>query len=122
MTSMDHHFGATGIVRNPRAVREADPLPRLLTQLLDRAGQPATVERAVSRPWASALFEGRRHIIGLRITGEDFPDRGHAFLSGLDEAEWTLPEHFVADIDMDECTIRDDHLWLELFVLTIRDW
>lgn len=123
MTSVDHGFAATNIIRN-KAIgkRSDDPLPRLLVQLLERAGQPATIERAVSRPWASALFEGRRHMIRLRMTGVDGPERGRTFRHGLADAEWSLSGHFVADIVIDDGDTDGDSLWLDLSVLTIRDW
>jgi len=123
MTSMDHGYGSANLIRNKGiGNRQDDPLPRLLAQLLDRAGQPATVERATSRPWASALFEGRRHVIRLRLSGADFPERGTAFMHGLADAEWVLPGHFVADISVDDGDADMDSVWLELSALTIEDW
>ncbi|HKY80216.1 MAG TPA: hypothetical protein VJM09_01940 [Sphingobium sp.] len=123
MTSMDT-VGLHGIlVRNGnKEPRGADPLPRLLAQLLDRAGGPATVERATSRPWASALFQGRRHVIILRLTGADAAERRDRFMLGLEEAEWTLPRHFVADITVDESRSAAEEEWLKLSALTIEDW
>jgi len=123
MTSMDHAFDAPNLIRNKGiGNRRASPLPPLLAQLLDRAGQPAIVERAVSRPWASALFEGQRHMIRLRLSGDDFPERGTAFMAGLADAEWTLPGHFVADISVDDGDADMESVWLELSALTIEDW
>ncbi|MEC3909971.1 hypothetical protein U5A82_05630 [Sphingobium sp. CR2-8] len=123
MTSADHHFGPSNLIRNQGiGNRQDDPLPRLLSQLLDKAGQPAMIERAVSRPWASALFEGRRHIIRLRMSGDDFPNRGTAFMRDVEDAEWSLPGHFVADVHIDDGDANDEGVWLELSVLTIRDW
>jgi hypothetical protein len=104
----------------PRA--QADPLPRLLDQLLARAGQPATVERASSRPWASALFEGRRHVIRLRLAGSDGDARAETFATGIDAAEWTLAGHFVADISVDGSGVDEGGAWLDLSALTIEDW
>ncbi|WP_420143324.1 hypothetical protein [Sphingobium sp.] len=123
MTSAEHGFGAIAPVRpQPYVPRHDDPLPRLLVQLIARMGEPTDIERAVSRPWASALFEGRRHEIRLRISGDDFPARGMAFLKGLREAEWPLPGHFVADIDVDGGDGDMDSAWIDLSILTIRDW
>lgn len=123
MTSLDHHFGITNIIRNKGiGNRRDDPLPQLLKQLLERAGQPTIVESAVSRPWSSALFEGRRHIVRLHLTGDDFPARGMAFVHGLADAEWVLPGHFIADITLDDGDADDESVWLALSILTIRDW
>ena len=70
MTSADMLRRNANLIRNrEKERREADPLAQLLVQLIARIGEPATVERAVSRPWASALFEGRRHVILLRVAG-----------------------------------------------------
>ncbi|MBZ9647430.1 hypothetical protein K9B33_07740 [Sphingobium sp. 3R8] len=123
MTSMDHGFGAANLIRN-KAIgnRRTNPLPSLLAQLLVRAGQPAIVERAVSRPWASALFEGQRHNVRLRLSGDDFPERGTAFMTGLADVEWALPGHFVADISVDDGDADMESVWLELSALTIEDW
>lgn len=123
MTSIDH-------IRQPRNRNEndesrlqgKDPLPRLLAQLLARAGEPAVVERATSRPWASALFQGRRHVIAIRLSGPDARERRLAFAAGLEEAEWTLRRHFVADIAIDDSRSAPAEEWIELSALTIEDW
>jgi len=100
MTSIDIKAAATNLLRNGEGAGQGrDPLPRLLAQLVERAGDPATVERAVSRPWASALFQGRRHIIALSLTG-----------------------HFVADISIDDSYPIAGGKWIELSALTIEDW
>ena len=123
MTSADHHFATINIIQNQAiGKRSTDPLPRLLAQLIERTGEPATVERAVSRPWASALFEGRRHIVRMHLGGSDPQSRLASFRRGLADAEWSLTGHFVADIHVDDHGVVDDGLWLELSALTIRDW
>ncbi|WP_255326372.1 hypothetical protein [Sphingobium sp. EM0848] len=99
-----------------------DPLPRLLVQLLERAGAPVTVERATSRPWASALFQGRRHVVALLLAGPDAAARRTAFLEGIEEAEWSLTGHFVADISIDDNHALPGGEWIELSALTIEDW
>lgn len=122
MTSMDPHFTAPNLIQNQViGSRPADPLPRLLAQLLERAGGPAMVERAASRPWSSALFEGRRHVIVLRLTGPDAGERHARFIAGLGSTEWLLPGHFVADISVDEEYVKADDALLELCALTIQD-
>lgn len=90
--------------------------------MIERAGQPTTILRAASLPWASALFEGRRHVVRLLIDGPDFAERCGAFMEGLDSAQWSLTGHFVADISIDDAGIDDDGAWLELSALTIEDW
>jgi len=123
MTSIDMNAANANLVRNGEPTAKArDPLPRLLTQLLERAGAAATVERAASRPWASALFQGRRHAIGLRFTGPGAAERCAAFADGIEEAEWSLAGHFVADISIDDRHPVPGSEWIELSALTIEDW
>lgn len=123
MTSMDHLAFRHGDHENAaKRSGNKDPLPRLLAQLINRAGGNATVERATSRPWASALFQGRRHLIALKICGPDAMARRVQFATGLEEAEWTLPRHFVADITIDACKSSPDEERIELSALTIEDW
>ncbi|MCI4591417.1 hypothetical protein MOK15_15130 [Sphingobium sp. BYY-5] len=123
MTSIDPLFARANLVRS-HAIgnRSADPLPRLLAQLVARAGSPTMIERATSRPWASALFEGRRHVIRLKLEGSDAAARQIRFIDGLEDAEWTLPDHFVADICVDALGEEADRSWIDLSALTIRDW
>ena len=123
MTSMDHHPHSRNCIPNEaKRPGGSDPLPRLLAQLIDRAGMPSTIERAVSRPWASALFQGRRHVISLRLAGADAAERRARFAAGLEEAEWILHRHFVADICIDDSRSEGEEEWLELSALTIEDW
>lgn len=124
MTSMRHPRTATISVENRESGRAApDPLPRLLAQLIDRAGDPCLIVRATSRAWASALFQGRRHVILIQIGGSDAAARKARFADGLADAEWALPRHFVADIVIDDVSCAPDGaLWIELSALTIEDW
>lgn len=123
MTSAHHEFGTRNLIRNqPIGNRRGDPLPRLLDQMLARAGEPTVIERATSRPWASALFEGRRHIIRLRFSGADYLARCDVFLTDIDAKEWRLGSHFVADVSIDDGDADNESIWVELSVLTIQDW
>ena len=123
MTSMDPIGRQNNLIPNEAiGLRGKDPLPRLLVQLLERAGDPSVIERATSRPWASALFQGRRHIISLRLAGPDAAARRTRFVEGLEDAEWILPRHFVADISVDESGSMAGEEWIELSALTIEDW
>ncbi|EQB01761.1 hypothetical protein V475_08370 [Sphingobium baderi LL03] len=123
MTSMDHVFSTRNLVQN-KAIgkRSDDPLPRLLLQLLERAGPDTIVGRASSRPWASALFQGRRHVIILALRGADAAVRAARFAQGIEEAQWSLHRHFVADIAVDDQRPIDGGTEIELSVLTIEDW
>jgi hypothetical protein len=123
MTSIDHPFARNNLFGNEaKAVRMRDPLPRLLTRITARAGEHAVIVQSASRPWSSALFEGRRHIIVLRIEGSDARERAAAFAADVGEAEWTLSGHFVADITVDARWRDEGAEVLELSALTIEDW
>ncbi|KEQ51923.1 hypothetical protein [Sphingobium chlorophenolicum] len=123
MTSVDMTASTGNLVRNGEAVKARDPLPRLLAQLIERAGASVTVERAASRPWASALFQGRRHVVALKLAGADAAERRAAFVEGIGEAEWNLAGHFVADISIDDNSpVPGGGEWIELSALTIEDW
>lgn len=123
MTSIDMNASNGNLVRNGESAAKArDPLPRLLAQLLERAGTPVTVDRAASRPWASALFQGRRHVVALTLAGPDAAERRATFIEGIEEAEWNLTGHFVADISVDGNRPTPGGEWIELSALTIEDW
>jgi len=123
MTSIQSLTHPDNLVRNGESsARSRDPLPRLLLQIIARAEGPVVVERATSRPWASALFQGRRHVIMLRLTGVDAAERRDRFMEGIEEAEWSLGSHFVADLTVDMMLTTDQGEQIELSALTIEDW
>jgi hypothetical protein len=68
-------------------MRRADPHRALIRALLTRHPE-LVVEEARTEPWASVTFTGMRHV--LRCAPID--------LEGLDEAEFALPDHVLADI------------------------
>lgn len=100
----------------------ADPLPRLLRQLMARAGEHTQCLRVASRPWASALFQGRRHVIEIQLTGSHAQAHADRFAEGLEEAQWSLVGHFVADIMIDARENGTDGVTLTVSALTIEDW
>lgn len=59
-----------------------------------------TPERLRSRSWASATFTGVRHEISFRLEGEGANEAADAFLEGLEEREFDLRGHILADIAM----------------------
>ncbi|AJR24467.1 MULTISPECIES: hypothetical protein [Sphingobium] len=122
MTSIHVNAPIRNLLQNEGAAKARDPLPRLLSQLIARAGGTVMVERAVSRPWASALFQGRRHVVALTLAGPDAAERRAAFVQGIEEAEWSLSGHFVADISIDCRRPVPGGEWVELSALTIEDW
>ncbi len=127
MTSLTPIFHPMKEGRCGASERRADPLPRLLRQLLARANGPCEVVRTASRPWASALFQGRRHEMILRLSGADAPGRLETMVEGLADAPFALNGHFVADITADARHIAcaadgAPTATLELSALTIEEW
>ena len=48
--------------------------------------------------WRSLTFTGERHEIHLRVPGPDSGNIVHWMCHGLEDAEFSIPGHFVADI------------------------
>ncbi len=70
-----------------------DPHARLIGALAARAGAAELLE-AHARPWASVTFTGARHLIRLAL-----PEAAaNRLAEGLEEHEFAIPGHFVADI------------------------
>lgn len=70
---------------------------------LARAARPffaglAVAEELISHPWASITFSGARHLLTLQIEGEGAGAAADMFLDGLEEREFALRGHIVADI------------------------
>lgn len=127
MTTMFHSTSAMHPHQRSAPARRADPLPRLLRQLVARGGHPCVVVRTASRPWASALFQGRRHEVTMALTGPDAPERLAIMIEGIGETEWALQGHFVADITADAHNVTNGPdgnpvATLELSALTIEEW
>ena len=123
MTSMAPTFPIhNGAARTDIGKTRADPLPRLLHQLTARAGGQVQFLHVASRPWASALFQGRRHLVDMMLVGDDANARADRFAAGLGEAEWALAGHFVADITVDARESNEQGVKLSLSALTIEDW
>lgn len=51
-----------------------------------------------STDWRSLTFEGERHQIALRVTGADSTEVVRQMCAGLEDAEFSIPGMFVADI------------------------
>lgn len=56
------------------------------------------VEEISSRSWASGTFVGTRHALAFRLAGEGADAAADAFLADLEEAEFQLRGHILADI------------------------
>ena len=79
-----------------------DATVALLRALRERIGSEVeiVVERVTSKAWASATFTGARHAVDLRLAGTAAEAAADALLANLDEAEFRLRGHILADIGL----------------------
>ena len=73
----------------------------LLRALLHRAGDERDrilLSEIHSVDWHSLTLAGERHLITLRIPGPDAERMVHKFIDGIEDAEFAIPGHIVADI------------------------
>lgn len=70
-----------------------------------------------SRSWASATFTGVRHELALCVSEAE----ADAFLDGLEDREFDLRGHILADIALIEKSIEADGALLRLEAITIED-
>jgi hypothetical protein len=98
----------------------------LLRALLARVGDSRdrillTEFRSVE--WQSLTFVGERHLIALRLVGPDCEDILNRLIPGLEDAEFAIPGHIVADIGLVEPPRHVDEgaITLNLEALTIAE-
>jgi hypothetical protein len=94
--------------------RYPDPHARLACALTGLSGGEIVESRHT--PWASATFAGARHRYLLRV-----PPCGSSTLNGLDEREFDLPGHILADIALSDQSERPDACFLTIEALTVED-
>jgi hypothetical protein len=110
-----------------RQRERSSPHARLLRCLLHLAGPAARVESASCRPWASATFQGSRHLVELRFGGAAAHAGATAMAERTPDADFSIPGHIVADVSIDGMElVRDDTscptALLRLSALTVEDW
>jgi hypothetical protein len=98
----------------------------LLRALLARVGDSRdrillTEFRSVE--WQSLTFVGERHLIALRLVGPGCDDILNRLILGLEDAEFAIPGHIVADIGLVEPPRHVDEgaITLNLEALTIAE-
>jgi hypothetical protein len=96
----------------------ATALLRALGERLAGAGAVYRVEELRCRSWASVTFTGARHKLVLWIEGEDSAGR---FLDGIEEAEFSLPLHILADISVESTERSEGGVRIALEALTVED-
>lgn len=80
-------------------------------------GAPYRVEELSCRNWASVTFSGTRHKLTLRVAAE----AAGPFLDGIEEAEFRLPGHIVADIAVVSRECGEGGTRIALEALTVED-
>ena len=97
-------------------------LQRALRAWFTALGAPLTVEAPASRPWASITFSGERHRLTLRLPGPGAQAAVDAFLDGLEEREFALRGHLLADIEaIGIAREADGQIRLVLEALTVEE-
>lgn len=96
-------------------------LKRALGAGFVRLGAAVTFESLASRPWASITFAGERHRLVLSLPGPGAQAAVDAFLDGLEDREFALRGHVLADIEATDIQRDEDgQLRLTLEALTIE--
>jgi len=94
-------------------------LRALRSRLRDFSGA-LVVEDLASRSWASVTFTGARHLLCLRLIGLGAEEAADAFLAGLEEAEFNLRSHVLADIVLMRQAREEASVRLFLEALTVE--
>jgi hypothetical protein len=85
-------------------------------------GAAVTFEALASRPWASITFAGERHKLVLCLPGPGAQAAVDAFLDALEDREFALRGHVVADIAATDVQREEDgQVRLTLEALTVED-
>ena len=98
----------------------------LLRALLQRAGidrNRILLTEFRSTAWNSLTFDGERHVIRLRIPGPGAAAVLARLVGGLEEHEFAIPGHVVADIAVagDPAPQDDGAILIDLEALTVAD-
>ena len=85
-------------------------------------GAAITFEALTSRPWASITFSGERHRLVLCLPGPGAQAAVDAFLDGLEDRDFALRGHILADIEAAGVQRdADGQIRLTLEALTVED-
>ncbi|MGI8612076.1 MAG: hypothetical protein ACR2KH_07405 [Sphingomicrobium sp.] len=98
----------------------------LLRALLDRAGDQRNrtlLTDIHSVDWQSLTLSGERHSVTLRIPGPDAERMVAGFIDGIEEAEFAIPGHNLADIAVAGTPARalDMSVTVEIEALTVLE-
>ena len=98
----------------------------LLRALLERIGDQSDrilLSEIQSVDWQSLTFTGETHLLRLRVPGPNANLIVGCFISGIEDAEFSIRGHIVADIVVAESPTRalDGSVTLAIEALTIAD-
>jgi hypothetical protein len=98
----------------------------LLRALLDRAGDQRNrllLSDIQSVDWHSLTLAGERHLVTLRIPGPGAEHMVRVFICGIEDAEFAIPGHILADIAVAGTPVRalDMSVTLEIEALTVLE-
>ncbi len=98
----------------------------LVRSLLRRAGverDRILLTEFRSTDWQSLTFTGEQHKIRLRIPGPHAADAAFRLVDGLEDAEFSIPGHVVADVALSNEPDRqpDGSVVIEIDALTVEE-
>ncbi len=98
----------------------------LFRALLDRAGKQRNrllLSDIHSVDWHSLTLAGERHLVTLRVPGPGAERIVRLFITGIEDAEFAIPGHILADIAVAGTPIRalDKSVTLEIEALTVLE-
>ena len=97
-------------------------LKRALRAIFVMFGAAVTFDDIVSRRWASITFSGERHRLSLSLPGPGAQAAVDAFLDGLEDRDFALRGHILADIEAAGIQRDSDgQIRLTLEALTVED-
>lgn len=98
----------------------------LLRALLERIGSQSDrilLSEVQSVDWQSLTFTGETHLMRLRVPGPDAELLVGRLTHGIEDAEFSIPGHLVADIAVAGALNRalDGSITLEIEALTVAE-
>lgn len=101
----------------------SDPVKAIANRIRHRCASLAEthLNHAESEGWQSLLFDGGRHRIDLRVSGARLDEALDALRAEVEVADFTIPGHLVADIQLANIRRNAGEALVRLEALTIRN-
>lgn len=93
-------------------------LHRAIEAHAEAAGCPVVLVESDWRRWASATFNGARHLLSLTAPPSPALD---AWIAALPDADIRLRGHLVADLAVEHVRRAEDRVTVSLEVLTVEE-